>query len=389
MIRNVKIYPAFNSSGKGTLKVKVRTLKHFYTASVSSGTSKGKHEAKELPFKKVSEVFPQIRSDIVGLDETDWITSDKILEQMDGTKDFSKIGVNLALGISLAVARAASDGELWRLGGPKRRFRFPYPLGNVIGGGKHGGSTSFQEFLVLPCRAEDPMEATRTNFEAWKTIGEELKKKGLLLGRNIENAWISKLDELKTLNLLSEIAEDFNLKIGIDVAASSFWDGKKYHYRDRVYSPEDQLEFMLQLAKMFKFYYIEDPFHGDDFKGFAELNKRLKDTLIVGDDLYCTNPERVIKGIYSKSSNSVIIKPNQIGTLYQVQKVIDLLVENNLIPVASHRSGETEDDWIVDLSILWNMPIIKIGNLGADVPKHNRLIELWGDIPHNEMAKLP
>ncbi|NIO20172.1 MAG: enolase [Candidatus Aenigmarchaeota archaeon] len=389
MIRNVKIYPVFNSKGEETIKVKVRTIKHFYTASIPSGTSKGRHEAKELPFKKIFELFPKIRSDIVGLDETDWITNDKVLEQTDGTKNFSKIGVNLALGISLAVARAASDGELWRLEGPKRRFRFPYPLGNVIGGGQHGGYSTFQEFLVLPHRAKDPVEATKTNLEAWKTIGEELGKKKVLLGRNIENAWMCKLDELKTLNLLSEIAEDFNLKIGIDVAASSFWDGKKYLYKDKVYNSADQLEFLLQLAKMFKLYYIEDPFHEDDFEGFAELNKQLKNTLVVGDDLYCTNPERIMNGIQSKSTNSAMIKPNQIGTLYQVQKVIDLLMENNLVPVASHRSGETEDDWIADISIMWNIPIIKIGNLGPDLPKHNRLAELWGDIPHNEMAKLP
>lgn len=389
MIRNVKIYPAFNSKGEETLKVKIRTLKHFYTASIPSGTSKGKHEAKELPFEKVFEVFPKIRSGIMGLDETDWITTDKLLEQMDGTKNFSRIGVNLALGVSLAIARAASEGELWRLEGPKRRFRFPCPLGNVIGGGKHGGQTSFQEFLVLPHRAEDPIEASKINFGAWKTIGEELRKKKVLLGRNMENAWNAKLDELKTLNLISEIAEDFDLRIGIDVAASSFWDGKKYLYSNKSYDPADQLEFILQLAKMFRLYYIEDPFHEEDFEGFAELNRKLKNTLVVGDDLYCTNPERITRGIQSKSSNSVIIKPNQIGTLYQVQKVINLLLDNSLVPVASHRSGETEDDWIADLAVVWNIPIIKIGNLGLDITKHNRLAELWGDIPHNEMAKLP
>jgi len=252
LIRNLKIYPAFNSKGEETLKVKIRTLKHFYTASIPSGTSKGKHEGIELPFEKVFEIFPKVRSDIVGLDETDWVTTDKILEQMDGTKNFSKIGVNLALGLSLAVARAASEGELWRLEGPKSRFLFPYPLGNVIGGGKHGGYTTFQEFLVLPHRAKDPMEASKTNFEAWKTIGEELRKKGALMGMNIENAWMCELDELKTLNLLSGIAEDFDLKIGIDVAASSFRDGKKYRYRNKVYDSADQLEFLLQLAKMFK-----------------------------------------------------------------------------------------------------------------------------------------
>ena len=389
MIRNVKIYRAFNSKGEETLKVKVWTIKHFYTALIPSGTSKGKHEAVELPFEKIFEIFPKVRTDIVGLDETDWVTTDKILEQIDGTGNFSRIGANLALGISVAVARAASGGELWRLEGPKSRFYFPYPLGNVIGGGKHGGRATFQEFLVLPHRAKDPLEASRTNFEVWKVVGEELKKKGVLLGRNIENAWMCKLDELKTLNLISEVAEDFDLKIGIDVAASSFWKRGRYRYRDKEYDPDDQLEFLLQLAKMFKLYYIEDPFHEDDFERFAELSRKLKNTLVVGDDLYCTNPERIMKGIRSKSSNALIVKPNQIGTLYQVQRVVELSRENGLVPIASHRSGETEDDWLVDLAILWKMPIIKIGNLGADLPKHNRLTELWGDIPHNEMAELP
>lgn len=389
MIRNVKIYHMFNSKGEDTLKVKVWTLNHSYTASIPSGTSKGKNEAKEISFEKTFQIFPKIREDLIGLDETDWITTDKILEQADGTKNFSRIGIGLALGISLAVAKAASNGELWRLEGPKNKFFFPYPLGNVIGGGKHGGSTSFQEFLVIPHRAKDPLEAARTNFGVWKNVGEELKKKGVLLGRNIENAWMSKLDETKTLNLLSRIAEDFDVRIGIDVAASSFWDGRKYKYKDKTIDPADHLELLALFAKMFKLYYIEDPFHEDDFEGFAELTKRLKNTLVVGDDLYCTNPDRIRKGIKLHSSNAVIIKPNQLGTLYQVQKVLDIIHDNNMVPVASHRSKETEDDWLVDLSILWRMPIIKIGNMGPDLPKHNRLVELWGDIPHNEMARLP
>jgi enolase len=392
MIKDVRIYSVYNSKGDHALRVKIQTGSNaFFSASIPSGTSKGKNEAKDFEMKKVMEVFPKVRQNIIGLDENDWVTADEIIEQTDNSKNYNNIGISLALGLSLAIAKASTSGELWKLRGVKTTYKFPFPLGNVIGGGGHGGGTTWQEFLILPYKAKSPEEATHTNYEVWKVVGEELKKNGWLLSRNIENAWTANIDDLKTLDLLSTIAEDFNVKLGVDFAASSFWNGKEYVYKSlkKNLSQEKQIDAVVRVAEIYDLYYLEDPLHEDDFTGFAELTSRLHGRLVVGDDLFCTNKERIAKGLQARSANAAIIKPNQYGTLYQVSKVIRLMKKNGMIPVMSHRSGETEDDWLSDLALAWDSPIIKIGNLGPDVPKHSRLAELWNDVAGKQMATLP
>ena len=183
MIKDLKVYSVYNSKGKHALKVKVQTADTFFTASIPSGTSKGKNEAKDLPMKNILKVFPKVRDNIIGLDETDWITADEVIEQIDPSKDYRNIGISLALGISLAIAKASTNNELWRLRGAKTAYRFPFPLGNVIGGGEHGGKTAWQEFLVLPRKAKTPIEAASTNYEVWNLVGEELRKRKLLCVR--------------------------------------------------------------------------------------------------------------------------------------------------------------------------------------------------------------
>jgi enolase len=392
MIKDVRMYSVYNSKGEHALRVKIQTgTGNFFSATIPAGTSKGKNEAKDIDMKRALEVFPKVRQNVIGLDENDWVTADEIIEQTDASKNYSNIGIGLALGISLAIAKASTGCELWKLRGARERYRFPFPLGNVIGGGSHGGGTAWQEFLILPYKAKTPMEATSINCEMWKVVGEELKKGGWLIGRNIENAWTSSLDELKTLDLLSSIAEDFDVKLGIDFAASSFWNGKEYAYKSlkKKLTPEKQIEAIARVAEVYDLYFLEDPLHEDDFAGFAQLRGRLHGRLVVGDDLFCTNRERVEKGIKMKSANAAIIKPNQYGTLYQVSKVIRLMKASGMVPVMSHRSGETEDPWLSDLALAWDSPIIKIGNLGPDIPKHSRLAELWNDVPNPRMASLP
>lgn len=392
MIKDVRIYSVYNSKGDHALRVKIQTGDNkFFSASIPSGTSKGKNEAKDFEMKKILEIFPKVRQNVIGLDENDWVTADEIIEQTDNSKNYNNIGISLALGLSLAIAKASTAGELWKLRGAKTTYKFPIPLGNVVGGGSHGGGTAWQEFLILPYKAKSPMEATQTNYEMWKVVGEELQRNGWLLSRNIENAWTASIDDLKTLDLLSSIAEDFNVKLGVDFAASSLWNGKTYAYKPlkKMLTPEKQIDAVVRTAEVYDLYFLEDPLHEDDFVGFAELNKRLHGRLIVGDDLFCTNRERVARGIELRSANAAIIKPNQYGTLYQVSKVIRLMKKNGMVPIASHRSGETEDDWLSDLALTWDAPIIKIGNLGPDIPKHSRFAELWNDIPNKRMAPLP
>lgn len=390
MIRNLRAYSVFNNAGEETIEVKLETNESSYTASVPAGASKGTTEAVSFPVKKALKVFSDIRPNIITLDEKDWEVIDDFLISLDNTRNFSKIGGNVALAISIAVAKAATKGSLWKTGGDSIKAEFPYPAANVIGGGEHGGNTAIQEFLLIPHTAKNPAEAVRSVIDVWSTIGEELSGKNISGGRNRENAWISSMDDLETLRFLSDMADDFGMRLGLDVAATSFWNGKIYNYKEikKKLSPAKQLEFMFRLVDDYKIYYLEDPFHEDDFESFSALTSQIDSkTLVVGDDLFTTHTDRLKKGIEKESANAMIVKPNQVGTLSQVNNVVRLADENSIVTVPSHRSGETEDDWIADLAVGFGSPLIKIGL--ADMPKFNRLSELWKEIGDVKMATLP
>lgn len=388
MITNLKVFPCFTSKGSPSIRVKVYTSEASFSALVPSGTSKSKHEVVELPYEKIRKIFPSLRKELIGR-EANWKEIDRFLIEWDGTSRFQRIGGNLALGISISVARAQTRGELWKLQGLPTQ-KFPLPLSNVIGGGKHGGKTTWQEFLLLPIRAKNPYEAFQSVLEVWKVIGEELRRKKLLLGRNIENAWISELDDFQTLEFLSQFASDWDMRLGIDFAASSFWTGKTYAYKSlgKSLSLEKHFELVREVAEKYKVYYLEDPFHEEDFSSFTELRKKFPNKLIVGDDLYSTRRDRLEEGIQRKSTTGIIIKPNQCGTLLQTRETLELAKSQGILPVISHRSGETEDPWLADLSLAWETPITKIGVLNPDLPKQNRFLELWEEVPKPEMAKI-
>ncbi len=392
MIRNIRMYPVFTSKGTPSVKVKIFTDSGSYSASVPSGTSRGRHEAAELPVPKVMKFFSRVRPHFIGRDESNWESIDSTLERMDGTRDLSNMGENMALAISLAAARAARKGELWKLDGPRLSAAFPIPVGNVMGGGVHGGGADWQEFLLIPHRARNPYDAIRDLTSAWLSIAEVLREKKFLFGRNIENAWMARLDNEKTLELLSSHASDWGMKTGVDFAASGLWDGKAYKYRKagKEFRPGKHLEYIEEIAKSYKLYYLEDPLHEDDFKQHTVLTHSLGGKcLVVGDDLYCTDSERVGQGIRNKSTNGILVKPNQTGTLSRAREVVRMARKAGITIVPSHRSGETDDDWLADLAIAWEAPLIKAGVTGMDIPKLNRLIELWEEIPKTRMAQLP
>jgi enolase len=392
MITDLRLFPIINSKGDTSVKVVMKTDSGSYSASVPSGTSKGANEAKELAFEKAKRVFPKLRQKIIGMQE-DSQRIDKLLIGADRTSGFRSIGGNLALAISVAAARAQSRGSLWKLSGLKENECFPLPVGNVMGGGAHGGGTDWQEFLLIPHLAKNPLEATESLVHAWYAIGDELKGKNLLQGRNYENAWMASIDEEKTLGLISSIASDWNMKTGVDFAASSFWNGKSYVYRKsgKKLTTDQQFDLVKETAEKYKIWYLEDPFHENGFASFRALTRELgSKCLVVGDDLYCTNLRRLEQGVTEKATNGIIIKPNQVGTLSQAARTVSLAQAKGISPVVSHRSGETEDDWIADLSLLWNAPLIKTGVMGMErLAKHNRLIQLWEEVPDPKMAELP
>lgn len=388
MIYNLKGYRIFNSAGAETLQVRLFTEKGSFKASVPGGTSRGKHEAADLPVKKALERLSELRLKVIGFHEDRWRELDQLLLDLDKTQNFSRIGGNTALAISLAAARASTMNRLWRINGKGIKARFPLPVSNIIGGGKHGGKTAWQEFLVFPRKAKSPAEALETVIGVWKRVGDELEKKKLLLGNNREMAWMSRLNDEKSLELLSRASGSWDVRLGVDFAASSFWKGGKYMYGKAGIKPEKQMERVLDAARRFRLFYLEDPFHEDDFSSFSALTREIGTrALVVGDDLYCTNPDRYLGGVQGKCTGGVIIKPNQAGTLSLAIKVAEMARKAGQVIVPSHRSTETEDAWLSDLAVTLDAPLVKIG-LG-DMPKFNRLLELWEDIPHISLSRLP
>lgn len=374
MIKNIRVRTVSNSKGAESVKVELTADKGSYSASVPSGTSTGIHEAVELPAKKILENLDRVKPKLVGLKE-DYKLVDKVLKEIDKSGNFSKIGSNLALGISIAAARAETNNNLAKLG---KLRSFPLPVSNMIGGGRHGGETDWQEFLLMPKKAKTTREAFETVRELHKEIGVLLKKNKMLAGKNLEGAWKARLDDLKTLDLVSDVAEDFGAKVGLDIAASSFWDGKRYVWMGKELTREQQIDFLANLVKQYRISYLEDPFQEEDFESFSELTKAVgKRCLVVGDDLYCTNPARLETGLKKKATNGIVIKPNQIGTLTDSFRVVEAAKNNGLEIVPSHRSGETKDDWLADLAAVWGAKFIKIGLSEWDRPKFDRLVKLF------------
>ncbi|MFH1445649.1 MAG: hypothetical protein ABIF08_04185 [Nanoarchaeota archaeon] len=385
MLKDLKLYLSLNYNGKETISVKAITDKGEFSASVPSGASKSIHEVKELPFNELKNKFSFIRGQLIGTNEFEWRSVDDFLKKTDKTYDFSNLGGNLTFAISLVMAKAATENKLWKLNGT--RTTFPLPLTSVMGGGLHGGGTDFQEFLVMPNRAKTIWDAIETNLEIWKIIGEELRNRSSFYGRNLENAWMSEMSDTRTLDFISFIAEDWNVKLGVDFAASHLWKNKSYFYRksNKTLTPEKHFEFIEEIVKKYNISYIEDPFHEEDINSFTELTKKFSDKMIVGDNLFCTRPARLKLGIKKKTANAAIVKPNQPGLLSKTEEFVKDCIENNIKPIMSHRSGETSDSFIVDLAIAWNIPIIKMAVTGPDSPKVNRLLELWYDVPDAKM----
>jgi len=397
-IEEVRARQILNSRGNPTIEVDVYTIDGFGRASAPSGASTGRAEAAPFPKGGVKEavkkVMETIAPEIVGLYADDQEEIDMILHEIDGTENFENIGGNTAYAVSLAVADAAADSyglSLYQYLGGSMNSSLPYPLGNVIGGGKHafGRATDIQEFLVLPVGASSFSAAVEANARIHRKLKGILGKMDSTFtgGKGDEGAWapnISNDDALEALSkACSEVSEEmgFECRMGIDVAASSIWNPEKEVYvyeRDGIErDTEEQIEYILSLIDRYNLIYVEDPLHEDDYEGFKELTSKAHGCLICGDDLFVTNVKRLEKGISMKSGNAIIIKMNQVGTLTDTWRTTRLAQENGYVPVVSHRSGETEAYHIAHLAVALNAPIIKTGVVGGErIAKLNELIRI-------------
>jgi len=388
----------FNSRGDETIEIDIVTASSFGRTSAPAGISPGKAEVTYYPQGGVDQAIEKVEEliapELIGLNADFQEEIDKILREIDGTKDLRRIGGNTAFAISLANAEAAANSNgllLFQFLGGYVAHELPYPLGNVISGGKHGqGKTpEIQEFLVIPYGATSFLEAAAANTQIHRRISDMLKKKDKFFGggRSDEGAWVANIGNLEALEVLTKACGEvgnelgFECGLGVDVAASSLWNTSKKAY---IYKREgekrdfgEQLEFILNLIKEYNLAYVEDPFHEEDYQGFAELTKKANNCLICGDDLFVTNSERLKRGIEMHAANAAIIKVNQVGTLTDAWETIERAKRGGYVPVMSHRSGDTCDWHIAHLAVAFKCPMIKTGVVeGARTAKINELIRI-------------
>lgn len=348
-----------------------------YSASAPSGTSKGKYEVADFTHGMQHAVdFINKHEDIKRFNFEEFKDL-KILEDM-----ILLIGGNPVIALQLALLKALSNNNIWGFLNPSAH-KMPIPLGNCIGGGAHGKTgTDIQEFLLVP-EGDTFKENALVNLNIYKKLRRIIQYEAL----TIEGAIMAKEPDLTVFRKLTELLSNtdntlgINVGLGLDIASSSFWNSK---YRRYVYkkmkkrlNKQQQILFMNKLSSEFGLKYLEDPLREDDFGGFSKIKCRL----VCGDDLIATNIERLKQAIRHNSINAVIVKPNQIGSLLKAKEIVDLAKANNIVPVISHRSGETMDDSIADLAVAWNCPYIKCGIYGKErEAKINRLIEIEWEI---------
>jgi enolase len=398
IIKKVYGREIIDSRGNPTVEAEVYTEKSFGRASVPSGASTGTHEAIELrdgnkrfkgkgvlnSCKNINEI---IGPSIIGMDVRNQKEIDEIMIKIDGTDNKSKLGSNSILAVSLAIAKAAANTMELPLFMylNKDSNILPVPLMNIINGGKHaGGKLAIQEFMIVPAKFNSFKEALRAGCEIYMELRNYLKNKYGVFAINIgdEGGFVppisNTLEALEAIEYsIRELGYSNEVFLALDAAATNFYNGKEYVIDGRSLSSEELLEYYLELISKYPIILIEDPFHEEDFYSFSEITKKSK-IEIVGDDIFVTNIKRLKKGIENKAANSIIIKVNQIGTLTETINVVKFALENNYGIIVSHRSGETEDNYIADLAVAFGGGKIKTGApaRGERISKYNQLLRI-------------
>ena len=411
-IESVKAREILDSRGNPTIEVEVVLVDGTTgVASVPSGASTGKYEAVELRdgdksrygglgvLKAIEHVNSEIASTIAGMSALEQADIDQRIIELDGTANKARLGANALLATSLAVAKAGASFRgipLYRYLGRARTNLLPVPMLNILNGGKHAsGSTDFQEFMIMPVSAANFNKALQISSEVYHSLRKVLEDKGLSTNVGDEGGFAPQLPSNKDALELILAAIDMagykasqDLFIALDPAASTFYQGRKHNsaHGKYVLSQEgvtfdstEMIDYYVKLVSDYPVISIEDGLAEDDWASWSLLTARLgKQTQIVGDDLYATNIERLEKGIAQKASNSILIKPNQIGTLSETLAVIKRAQQAGWTTIISHRSGETEDTIIADLAVASNAGFIKAGApcRSERLAKYNRLLKI-------------
>lgn len=406
-IAEINAREILDSRGRPTIEAEVVLDCGAYgIAQVPSGASTGSFEAHELRdedasryggkgvLKAVENVIAEIQSELIGLDALNQSEIDQVMIDLDGSPNKTNLGANAILGVSLATAKAAAsslDLPLYRyLGGPLSNL-LPVPLMNVINGGSHAdNNVDIQEFMIVPHGAPTFREALRWGAEVFEALSKVLKSKNLLTGVGDEGGFAPNLgSNQEALELLISAIEKAGYKPGaevslaLDVAASEFYKDGQYTYDGTAHSPAELIDYMAGLVSRYPIVSIEDPLYEDDWASWQLMTAKLGDKVqIVGDDLFVTNITRLRQGIEQKAANTILIKLNQIGSLTETLRTIDLATRNRFKSIISHRSGETEDTTIADLAVATRAGQIKTGSLcrSERVAKYNRLLRIEDEL---------
>jgi enolase len=394
-----------DSRGNPTIEVDV-TLESgaFGRAAVPSGASTGAHEAVERRdgdkarymgkgvLDAVAAVNGEIAEEIIGFDATEQVGIDRTMIELDGTSNKGRLGANAILGVSLAVAKAAADvsGQpLYRyVGGTSARV-LPVPMMNIINGGEHADNPiDIQEFMIMPVAAENIREAVRMGSEVFHTLKKELSNSGLSTGIGDEGGFAPNLSSTRmALDFILKSIEKAGYRPGediylaLDCASTEYFRGGKYEMKGegKSLTSYENVEYLTALVADYPIISIEDGMAEDDWAGWRALTERLGNKVqLVGDDLFVTNPERLLQGIKQGCANSMLVKVNQIGTLTETLAAVDMAHRARYTNVMSHRSGETEDSTIADLAVATNCGQIKTGSLARSdrLAKYNQLIRI-------------
>ncbi len=409
-IRRVHAREIIDSRGNPTVQVDAYTGSGFGRFSVPSGASKGRFEALELRdsdpnrflglgvLKAVENVAKKLGPAVTGIDAREQATVDERLLKLDGTANKSRLGANAILGVSAAVFRAAADTAgttPYKFVLQSRRPMMPLPLMNIVNGAKHAGNDlSFQEFIVAPAGFDTFGEALRCGSEVYHVLGQRLREKYGKSAINVgdEGGFAPPIGRVRdALEIIEDAIDDSgyspgkDVVLGIDAASGSFYNEntEKYRVDGEEISGDDLHDMYIDLSKSFQLGSIEDPFQDEDFEGFVRLTKRIGSNVqIIGDDLFATNSTRLEKGIEMGAANAFLVKVNQAGTLTETIGAVEKARKAGYRLIISHRSGETEDTTISDLSVGLAAGQIKTGapSRGERTAKYNRLLEIESDL---------